>query len=630
MCGITGIYNFNESKVDESHLRKFNDSLAHRGPNGSGIAILNDGKIGFGHRRLSILDLSEDGKQPMSYLNSRYTITYNGEVFNFLELRKELEASGYSFKTETDTEVILAAYDCWGLSGLNKFNGMWALAIWDSAKRELIISRDRYGIKPLYYVHEKGKAFYFASETLAFKNLEGYTRAFDNTYVQYALGDPYLLQGANCTIYKGIYSVGAGEVIVINQDNFKKKKWYSLIERATPKTGSLSDLTEEYLDLFQSSVSLRLRSDVSIATALSGGLDSSSVFAMVNSMNAEGNKLERSPKDFQRAFIGVFPGSELDETEYAKRVVEHFNAPHDFIDVTKGDLSSDIESSTVYSDSISSTPLISLAGIYRGMGRAGYSISLDGHGADELLCGYRGMIFDLFDRARIDSDTEKMTMLAHVLSRLSAPDQTESLLKRLMEDVATQKNWKTKLKRGVKSVIGSDENLGFKGNVDPIVLDDAFNSLNYPEQLSHWHFSHYTLPSLLRDFDKASMMSSIEIRMPFMDYRLVEFCMGLPLEMKVNHGFTKYILRQSMKNFIPDTVVSRTHKIGLQSPLANWFENDLSEFIRDHAGSKSFVENSHFDGTALKNLSEKASKDGWSNAEATKVWKSLNLYMIQL
>jgi asparagine synthase (glutamine-hydrolysing) len=281
MCGITGIWNFDGNDIPKEKLKSFNDSLSHRGPDGDGLYIDSVSHIGLGHRRLSILDLSERGAQPMSYLNGRYQIVYNGEVFNFIELKNELLALGYTFASDTDTEVIIAAYDAWGTSALLKMNGMWAFAIWDMQKKELFIARDRFGIKPLYYNFRPGVSLAFASETIAFDSLDGFKKEFDEKLLSYAVQKPFNLEGYGYTIYKGIYSLLPGHYAVIRSEDKKihQKRWWNTLDNKIQVPDTYEKRVKLFRDMFINSCNLRLRSDVSIGTALSGGVDSSAVYS---------------------------------------------------------------------------------------------------------------------------------------------------------------------------------------------------------------------------------------------------------------------------------------------------------------------------------------------------------------
>ena len=209
MCGISGIWHF-KNKVNQQIIKPFNNALKHRGPDGEGYYFDNESNLSLGHRRLSILDLSDRGRQPMNYLNGRYCITYNGELFNFIELKEELQRKGYTFFSNTDTEIIPAAYDYWGIDCLNKFNGMWAFAIWDRKSKSLFLARDRFGVKPIFYLHQPGSMFAFASETIAFKYLPGYVRKINKSNLAAAIKDSFLLEGSGHTIFQDIFQIMPG------------------------------------------------------------------------------------------------------------------------------------------------------------------------------------------------------------------------------------------------------------------------------------------------------------------------------------------------------------------------------------------------------------------------------------
>src|SRR5574343_1778894 len=229
MCGISGIYHLNREKIDLSELQSFTDSMLHRGPDASGYELLDQSTLGLGQRRLSILDLSDSGRQPMYYAEGRFCITYNGEIFNFLSIREELKSFGHSFKSDSDTEVILAAFMQWGPLCLKKFNGMWAMAIWDDLNKELFLARDRFGIKPLYYVNEENKRFMFASETRAFKFLKSYTRRHNQELLNLNLVDPYAIEGLGYTIFDNILQLLPGHFMTVKRnEKLVQRRWWNI------------------------------------------------------------------------------------------------------------------------------------------------------------------------------------------------------------------------------------------------------------------------------------------------------------------------------------------------------------------------------------------------------------------
>jgi len=256
MCGIAGIYNLNGTEVNLTALKVFTDSIKHRGPDGSGYELDNGNSLGLGHRRLSILDLSEAGKQPLHYLD-RYAITFNGEVFNFLEIKEELISKGYKFKTNTDTEVVLAAYNEYGKDCLLRFNGMWAFALWDRKENTLFLARDRYGVKPLHYVYLPGQLFAFASETIAFKHLDGFKRSFDETNLVTAVQNSSYIEASGKTIFKNVNQLLPGHTITIGTDKkLNISRWWNTADHLVKANPYYNKQVVEFKELFFSACKL--------------------------------------------------------------------------------------------------------------------------------------------------------------------------------------------------------------------------------------------------------------------------------------------------------------------------------------------------------------------------------------
>ncbi|HEY4797653.1 MAG TPA: asparagine synthase (glutamine-hydrolyzing) [Bacteroidia bacterium] len=402
MCGISGILSLNGRSITEDGLRKFNCSLAHRGPDGEGYYFDQDHLLGLAHRRLKILDMSDSGKQPMSFANDRFHITYNGEVYNFIELRRELEDLGYKFISQSDTEVVLASFHKWGIDCLKRFNGMWAFAIWDSEKRELFLARDRFGIKPLYYLHIPNCIFAFASETIAFDFLDQHVREINGSNLSLALVDSFALEGKGQTIYKNVFQVLPGHYILLkgNQDGVVQKRWWSTIENTYQVNKKYQEQCEEFYSLFESACKIRLRSDVPIGTALSGGVDSSAVYCTIQHLMKNAISRERIPENWQQAFVGIFPDTKFDERKFAEEVLNYSKGHAAFIQSDHSNLVSKLIASTRLFDSIYFSPIIAGAEIYSAMNSAGIRVSLDGHGADELLYGYPHLITSILSYAR--------------------------------------------------------------------------------------------------------------------------------------------------------------------------------------------------------------------------------------
>ncbi|MEM3432910.1 MAG: asparagine synthase (glutamine-hydrolyzing) [Candidatus Methanomethyliaceae archaeon] len=305
MCGICGIWNLNGRPATADEIRAMADMLAHRGPDAEGYYL--DGPLALGHRRLAILDLTPTGNQPMGYANGRNWITYNGEIYNFLELRAELEQKGYAFRSGSDTEVILAAYAAWGPECVLRFNGMWAFAIWDSLERRLFLARDRFGIKPLYYLHESDR-FAFASEMKAFLRLAGFTPRANLRVLKAELLDVHSQEWGEDCLLIGIRRLPPGCYLQVGADGqIRTHKWWCTRDHLPDVPARFDDHVEHFRLLFEDACRLRLRSDVPIATCLSGGIDSSSVVCTLAEVAKQGTA--RIAPAWQRAFIASFPGA---------------------------------------------------------------------------------------------------------------------------------------------------------------------------------------------------------------------------------------------------------------------------------------------------------------------------------
>jgi asparagine synthase (glutamine-hydrolysing) len=639
MCGISGIYNFNNVPVALNTLKRFTDSMAHRGPDGAGYELLNGGALGLGHRRLSILDLTDAGKQPMSFANGRYWIIYNGEVFNFQEIRKELDAKGYHFKSETDTEVILASYIEWGKNCLHKFNGMWAIAIWDEQDKELFLARDRFGIKPLYYSYISDiSSLVFASETIAFNFLDGFKRELDYERVLEVIKNPNVHEGQGITIYKNIYQIIPGHYIKIKngiQDKIQTR-WYDIRKRVNKNSkATYQENVKTFYTLFKDACKIRMRSDVPIASALSGGLDSSSVYAMLHHLS-EGNDdiLNGVPSNWKKAITALFPNTSMDEKDFAEQVAEKYGKNNWICVYNKLDnLSCEIEEVTSKFDSISGASMNSISQIYKGIKSHGISVSLDGHGVDEMLYGYRYMLSDLFYYFIEIGNLKRAYSIKEILVNLYLPEERILINNKLSNQIKSVSSIKSRFKSWIKKNITSTKS---QFNPHPIyykLSDNPYDFSSYPfeDQLLLNDFFIYSLPTFLRDFDRSSMMNSVEVRMPFMDYRLVEFCFSLPFEQKLALGYTKRILRDALRDIVPEAIIKRTYKVGISSPLDEWFNEVLKGKVLELLKINQYqqilrtinAENYEFYEDKLK------SNVKLNSNEVTKLWQAWNILLIK-
>ena len=386
MCGIIGAI---PGQEENEFLHALN-TMIHRGPDGYGVWHDEDNWISLGHRRLSILDLSENGKQPMFY--DRFVITFNGEVFNFMEIKAELDAKGYQFRSDSDTEVIVAAYMEWGVDCLSKFNGMWAFGIWDTHKKELFLSRDRFGIKPMYYALI-GEQLIFSSEMkgiFPFLSQLRLSKDFDfckNNMFDYEVTDKCLIEG--------IKRFPAGHYAIIDArspQSWRPVRWWNTLDTIYDIPGDFQYHVERFRELFFDSVKLRMRSDVRVGTALSGGVDSSAVICAMANINRAGDN--RVSNDWQNAFVATFPNTMLDESQYAQQVVDHLGVQAVFKEIDPAKGLNKLEEYLWLFEELYITSPIPMIEIYKTIKENGVTVSLDGHGADELLAGYGGNMFD--------------------------------------------------------------------------------------------------------------------------------------------------------------------------------------------------------------------------------------------
>jgi asparagine synthase (glutamine-hydrolysing) len=569
----------------------------------------------------------------MQDASGRYSIVLNGEVFNFIELRKELESLGHSFSTQTDSEVALAAIIEWGQEAFHRFNGMWAMAIWDSVERSLLLCRDRFGIKPLYYYRSEDR-FAFASETKAFKRLEGFQRRVSRRLLRYAMEDTYFLEGQGYTIFEDILQLLPGHLLSIRDGEVgQQKRWYDIREEVHKVPVPYEEQVELFRELFSDACRLRMRSDVTMATALSGGVDSTAVYSMVHRLMKQ-DDVERVPEDWQRAFVASFPGTDKDERIWAERALKAHSGSGVFIEPSYADLPEQVLQSTLDFDGVSSAPIWALTDVYRAMHDHGVTVSLDGHGVDEMLYGYRWMVYDGMVHHIWKGTTEDAKRSIDVLIGLYPPELREE--KRILFEsdlesaIKTRRSTGFRLKQQMKSLFPRETRVN-NPNLAP--LSDkpySFSNEGAMEEQVFDQFFLKTLPTLLHNFDFASMRSGIEIRMPFMDYRLVEYAFALPYSSKVGGGYTKRILRDGMKGIMPEENRTRTFKVGLGAPTKDWLAGPLNEWMGDMISSSSFQELSLSSAQDLTGMEKRHRSKTWSDADAAQDWLRLNAALLNL
>lgn len=562
MCGVAGIWHRDGRPAEERALRRMNVVLRHRGPDDEGIVC--DGEIGFGHRRLAIVDLSSQAHQPMATEDGRFLLTFNGEIHNYLELRAALESKGIRFRSESDTEVVLEAWRAWGPACLPKFNGMWAFALWDRDRRRLLLSRDRFGIKPLYY-SVRGPRIAFASEAKAILAAFPDERRPNLDEIRAFLcgGSP---DAGTATFFENVRTVEPATLLGFARDAEPERSVYWTIDPSRTVGGG--GAAEEFRELLADAVRIRLRSDVPVGVCLSGGLDSSSILRLASPLVA----------DPVQCFSVRYEDRRYDESRFARLAADPpARADIHWVDPDPTDLVSTLERIVWHHDA--PTPIRGRYPQWFTFREAGKHVRvvLDGQGGDELLAGYRQFAMAGFlDALRTPNrrgtlGIRALRNTAVLLSQANGSRAARAFL--LAAPIARRFRLEPPMYgRTVHPDLLSATRAGTAQQFRQAWLRrDVDRPFAGPLANALWHdFRHAGLPELLHAEDALSMVFSLESRTPFLDHRLVEFCFGLPSDMKVRDGWTKFILRTSMEGVLPPEVQWRRDKKGFPAPMADW------------------------------------------------------------
>ena len=568
MCGIFGFV----GNIPNALALACLNTLVHRGPDGYGLWCQSD--IALGHRRLSILDLSDNGKQPMSYADGRYHITFNGEIYNFLEVRSELEAKGYQFHSQSDTEVVLAAFVAWGEACLDKFNGMWAFAIWDCNEKALFLSRDRLGKKPLFYTTLSNGDFAFASEMKALFPLLKEVRP--NKKLVMNTESIFRYENTEECVIEGIKRFPAGHYSWVKHGRLNTKRWWCTLDHLVQVPHSYEGQVEQFRELFLDACRLRMRSDVPIGTALSGGLDSSATISAMAHLG-KNSPSERMGKDWQHAFVAAFPGTPLDETEYAKMVTDHIGIDATIINIDPLKAMDDLNNYFYLFEDLYITSPIPFMLTYQAVKSHGISVTLDGHGADELFGGYSfDYMVALQDAGwNLKQAYEIVNTLYEGWPKGSAQFAKMPSKSRYIAEHHARRWAKKILRRGTHFVSRDAQH-------------NAWRSLDHLNRQLYISTHETILPTLLRNYDRYSMANSVEIRMPFLDHRILSFAFSLPWSSKIRKGFSKAIIRDAVTPYMPTEVTYRKTKLGFNSPIVDWMKGPLKNFMLDSIHSQAF------------------------------------------
>lgn len=617
MCGITVTLS---SQINSAQMMGMNDLIRHRGPDDEGyvfftgtnaicaagadtppstfdehtpyqpeytiqeLALPTGCHLAFGHRRLSIVDLSALGHQPMCDFNRRYWITYNGEIYNHVEIRTELEMLGHQFISHSDTEVILAAYRQWGESCLSRFNGMWAFAIYDQQEDTLFVARDRFGVKPLYYWVSPQGELAFASEIKQFTAMNGW-RAKVNPQRAYDFLAWGLTDHTNETLFDRVFQLPPGCSLLLKANSYSSaiakdgrlttKRWYQLTPQAF--SGDFKEATDAFRQHLTDAVALRLRADVPVGSCLSGGLDSSSIVCLMSQLLHKKNA-----GALQKTFSACANIKRFDEREWIDKVVNATQVDAHYVYPEFEQLFEEVSEITWHQDEpFGSTSIYAQWNVFRAAAENDVTVMLDGQGADEQLAGYHNFfsprLGGLFKRGHWLSMMNEMRAMhkIHGYSPLTGLKYlANSVLPEFARDILRRKAGKTNASPEWLDV----DRLGCAPR-NPFLALGATGADSIRE-LSIAQLTASNLQMLLHWEDRDSMAHSVESRVPFLDYRLIEFVIGLPDEFKLSNGITKRVLRSSMSGILPDAIRDRMDKLGFVTPEEVWLRERATRLFR--------------------------------------------------
>ena len=599
MCGIVGIYDRQQPRViDQDLLVRMNDTQIHRGPDESGI--FTDRGIGLGHRRLSIIDLAS-GKQPLFNEDGRVVVVYNGEIYNFQELSRELTALGHSFRTHCDTEVIVHAWEEWGRACVDRFRGMFAFAVWDGHKRELFLARDRLGIKPLYYCQLPDGRFLFSSELKGLLCHPAVPRVIDPRAVDEYFAYGYIPEPR--TIFRGVYKLPPGHTLLVDgSESPVKPVRYWDVQFPEYRDLTEDEWREELLARLEEAVRIRLVAEVPLGAFLSGGVDSSAVVAMMAGI---------SDTPVNTCSIS-FSDPEFDEAAYASQVASRYGTDHrvETVDVDDFDLVDAL--SGIYDEPFADSSALPTYRVCQ-LARRHVTVALSGDGGDEILAGYRRYKWHLYEeRLR---RLLPLSVRRPLFGALAAAYPKADWAPRVLRAKAT---FETLARDSVEGYFHSVSILGdgmrrslfsarFLAALDGYRAVDVLRryAREAPEHplscIQYLDIKTYLVGDILTKVDRASMANSLEVRVPLLDHKLVEWAATMPPELKLRNGEGKYIFKKAMEPHLPNGVLYR-NKMGFAVPLARWFRGPFRERIETALTGEGLLDLGIFDPKTLKRL----------------------------
>jgi len=569
MCGIAGQFCYGSTLPDRALLEKMSESLAHRGPDGQGIYI--KGRTALAHRRLAIIDLSDDAIQPMANEDESLWLIYNGEIYNFVELRAELIAKGHTFRSKTDSEVILHAYEEWGTECLSSLNGMWAFALWDEKKQQLFCARDRFGIKPFYYT-EAGGSFLFASEIKALLAHTDVGKKPDDetllTYLAWGVHDH-----TEKTMFDGIYQLRPAHAVVVTPAGTPApyRYWDVTVNPSVSSDTPDKESAARFLSLLRDAVRIHLRSDVAVGTCLSGGIDSSTLAVLINELVR--SEAPQSVGARQKTFSAYFDDARFDERRYIDEVVAATGVDGYRVQPDAGRVWDDLKKLlSVQDEPFGSLSIYAQYCVMR-LAAERVKVVLDGQGADELLAGYLPYAWSY-----IWGLTGSFHWYTAFREKIGALRHHRGFIGEAFRQLMVRGGRRKLLKGEIRTI---DR---YAGSLDRVLYRELTTT---------------NLTALLHYEDRNAMAFSIESRVPYLDVRLVEYIASLPLDQKIRNGMTKHVLRRAIKGLVPEPVRCRVDKMGFVTPDEIWMKEELRPFVLEVFTSSAFHARPYWDADAV-------------------------------
>lgn len=604
MCGIVGIYSSRNLTIDVASLEKSTHSLAHRGPDDSGLFVNSSVNIGLGHRRLSILDLSAYGHQPMHADDNSAVLVFNGEIYNFREIRLELESKGFVFKGNSDTEVLLKLYLSEGSAMLPRLNGVFAFALWDSRKNALLIARDALGVKPLYFTDSK-KGFAFASEIKALLNLMPDARELDIASLHRYLS--FLWCPGEGTLFKSVRKLGPGEAIWVKDGHIEKHwTWYQLpvfrgvlpdLDQSSAISGTASHLRQ--------AVHRQMIADVPVGAFLSGGLDSSAIVSFAKEINP-------NIHCFTIESLGGQENGVIDDLPYARKVAHHLGLPLDIASINPNRIAADLEQMVSQLDEPLADPAsLNVLYISQLAREQGIKVLLSGAGGDDLFTGYRRHRAIQAERYWSWLPRQVRSGLTQITNCLDQNHVITRRISKLFKGAALEGDeriidyFRWIREADILSLYTPEarNTLGSELAATPMInflkpLSSAIKPLDKMLALEqHFFLADHNLIYT----DKMSMAASIEVRVPFLDLSLVDFAARIPLNLKQHGSEGKWVLKKAMEPYLPHEVIYRP-KTGFGVPLRRWMQHDLRDLLGDLLSPDSLQKRGLFESSAVNRL----------------------------